>query len=762
MSMRVPHLELLPIFLRELLTKEQITREPEPSLVMDQFEEVQAFVQGGRANAFGATYFLVTSHVTQVLYGCSKVVDLCCGPATVLCQIAAANPSIQFTGVDLSTTMLAEAKKNIQNYGVKNVTLLQADVTKLDVFANQSFDGVISTFSLHHLPTYQHLEACFKEMQRILKPGGAVYLIDFTRLKTLKSIVHLAHMQSHGDPEVFTRDKELSMRAAFTFGELKQLAQEYFAKNIQVFSTFKVPLFTIIRTPPREIPHSLMESFKESRLNLEPEYRQIMEDLRFFFYLDGLRDDVFGPLAPGAWQQAKVRMMEFATLPTLQGFHSSYVMRMAGVLSMSVKLLWFYAGYRVVSLFDRKNQTSHQDYFFEKAGKIVQHDLGALKGPLMKFAQVISYLPQDLPPAIRQHLSTLQSHSAPYKAQFIRTIVERELGQPAYKIFKEWYDTPIAAASISQIHLARLYNDQLVAVKVRYPRILSAIKTDLQILRLFYPVLKNFWGFENIRELVDELETLILSECDFRKAAEYQEEFRLMFAHDPDIIVPRVYTDYSTSEVLTMDYIEGQTYEEFKTSSTQEQKNHAAEIIWRVASISLNQYGIYNADPHPGNYLFVNHKVAFIDFGFTRRFPVKFMDLWKEQSMAGCTGNYQRFEEINRELGYDAPGKTYDHKVMYEAYRNLIYQAWRYDRIFRFTKAFVQDELKALLKMFKTSDGKLRMPVEFVAIVRLFWGHHALFADLQAESNWHQIVYPLLEKRSDPDLFDPIKRRSKI
>ena len=172
-----------------------------------------------------------------------------------------------------------------------------------------------------------------------------------------------------------------------------------------------------------------------------------------------------------------------------------------------------------------------------------------------------------------------------------------------------------------------------------------------------------------------------------------------------------MYTDYSTAAVLTMDYIEGQSYADFKNSSTQEQKNKAGEISWRMATVSINRYGPYNADRHPGNYLFAEGKVAFVDFGFTRCFSTDSMDLWQQQSLAGCAGDYERFAQINCRMGHEFPGKSFDHRRMYDLYRQLVYQAWQCDRTFRFDKPFVHAEQKALINLFQSAKRTLRMPV---------------------------------------------------
>ncbi len=210
-------------------------------------------------------------------------------------------------------------------------------------------------------------------------------------------------------------------------------------------------------------------------------------------------------------------------------------------------------------------------------------------------------------------------------------------------------------------------------------------------------------------------------------------------------VLPRVYEDYSTTEILTMDYLEGLSYKEFKAQATQEEKNQAAEIIWRFAAKSINNHFLYNGDPHPGNYLFMDGRVGFLDFGFTKRFNPEFIRLWKHQSLAACRGDLEAFVSANKALGYEAPGVEFNHRAMYDAYRATIYRAWMTDQEFEFTPDFVGEELHSLLQLLRTQGGSF-MPKEFLVILRLLWGQHAILADLRARSNWHRAVFPLLER----------------
>ena len=290
----MPNPALLATLLRELIVSRTLPREPEPDLVMDEPAQVAAYVEAGRIDGvMAASYLFHAARISQVLPGCQTVLDLCCGPATQLALVAQLNPGIRFTGVDLSGTMLDDARRHTAALGLGNVRFRQGDVTRLDGIADHSVDGVMSTMSLHHMATLAHLDACFAEIKRVLKPGGALYLTDFTRLKSLKSVLFFAYMNARHQPHLFSLDYERSLRAAFLKYDFGQLAERHFAQGVQVYTTFKVPFLVVIKSPDHPLPVAVRRQLAEQRARLLPRYRRDLNDMRHFFRLGGLRNDPF-------------------------------------------------------------------------------------------------------------------------------------------------------------------------------------------------------------------------------------------------------------------------------------------------------------------------------------------------------------------------------------------------------------------------------------------------------------------------------------
>ena len=287
-------LALLPVLLRDRFGARTLPREPEPDLVMDDPQQVAAYDEAGSIDGLMASAYLFHSaRITQVIEGCNEVVDLGCGPAIQLAQIAQLNPGTRFHGIDLSPTMLEKARANVERLGLSNVRFTRGDVTDLSLLADRSVDGVISTMALHHLPTLDHLRACFREIHRVLRERGALYLVDFGRLKQLKTVIFFAYQNAGRQPHLFTLDYERSLRAAFEVDDFRAAAAAELPGRAEVVSTFMVPMLTVVKTADRPLPDPLRQRLRAARGALPKRYRSDLDDMRLFFRLGGLANDPF-------------------------------------------------------------------------------------------------------------------------------------------------------------------------------------------------------------------------------------------------------------------------------------------------------------------------------------------------------------------------------------------------------------------------------------------------------------------------------------
>jgi ubiquinone/menaquinone biosynthesis C-methylase UbiE len=285
---------LVATLLREVFGPRRLSRTPEPDLVMNGEDVVRAHTLVGRVQGpVAAAHLFHAARISMVIRGSKHVFDLACGPANQLCLLAQLNPEIEFTGVDLSDGMLENARAYVRHLGLKNVNFLVGDITRLDFIPDQSADAVISTVALHHLPTTDHLRRTFREINRILDRNGALYLADFGRLKSAKSVRFFAYKDRDTQPEVFCRDYENSLRAAFLIEEFTSLAREELPSYVHVKRTFAIPFFMLVKSEDRPIDEALRRVLKRKRLELEPRYRVDLDDIRRFFRMGGLPNDPF-------------------------------------------------------------------------------------------------------------------------------------------------------------------------------------------------------------------------------------------------------------------------------------------------------------------------------------------------------------------------------------------------------------------------------------------------------------------------------------
>lgn len=242
-------------------------------------------------------------------------------------------------------------------------------------------------------------------------------------------------------------------------------------------------------------------------------------------------------------------------------------------------------------------------------------------GPtFIKLGQIMSTRPDLLPREIIHEMEKLQDAVAPFSISDVKQVIEFELGDKLENIFREFKEEPIAAASIGQVHRAKLLSGKDVVVKVQRPNIEKNIELDLGILKDLADFIDNrtkLGKLYSFSKMAEEFETTITNELDFRLEGENAETFKVNFKDEANVIVPDISWIHTTSRVLTMDEIKGTSLKNFEAL---DQLGLDKEIIARnLANSVLYQIlrdGFFHGDPHPGNIMVLeNNKIAFLDFG---------------------------------------------------------------------------------------------------------------------------------------------------
>jgi predicted unusual protein kinase regulating ubiquinone biosynthesis (AarF/ABC1/UbiB family) len=249
-----------------------------------------------------------------------------------------------------------------------------------------------------------------------------------------------------------------------------------------------------------------------------------------------------------------------------------------------------------------------------------------LQGLFIKVGQLISVMANLLPDAFRKELATLQDSVPPRPFSEVEVRLCEELGGRApQEVFAEFEAQPVASASIGQVHVARLRSGEKVAVKIQYPGIETIVATDLRALRRIFQVvawLLPDWGWNTIHA---EIERMVLAELDYRQEAEAMAEIAKNFAGRRDVIIPRVLPDYSTARVLTTQWMDGVKVGDIDgIVAAGIDRMQAGRLCIEAYCKQIFVDGVYHADPHPGNLLFVPNgagppTLVFLDFGATGR-----------------------------------------------------------------------------------------------------------------------------------------------
>ncbi len=253
-------------------------------------------------------------------------------------------------------------------------------------------------------------------------------------------------------------------------------------------------------------------------------------------------------------------------------------------------------------------------------GERIRRVLQELGPTFVKLGQIASTRPDLIPEEIVRELEKLQDQVPPFSFQEVRDIVQEELGDELDHIFQHFEDNPLAAASIGQVHRAVLRSGEKVAVKVQRPNIAGVIETDLEILQDLAILAEHRleWAARyKIRDMADEFSKSLRAELDYTNEGRNAEKIANQFRSDPTVYVPKVFWEYSTKKVLTMEYVDGVKLNE---PDKLRLKGYNAKLLAeRLAKAIFHQIfnnGFFHGDPHPGNvFVLPGEVIAFIDFG---------------------------------------------------------------------------------------------------------------------------------------------------
>ena len=372
--------------------------------------------------------------------------------------------------------------------------------------------------------------------------------------------------------------------------------------------------------------------------------------------------------------------------------------------------------------------------------------LGSIKGPLMKVAQLSATIPDLLPPEYIEELMHLQSNAPPMGWLFVKRRMAAELSIKWQDSFINFDKEATKAASLGQVHKAILPNKKVVACKLQYPDMESAVSADLSQLKLIFSIYKSYNKAINTDEVYKEITERLKEELDYIREKKLMNVFRNIFSNSNFIHVPEVIDKLSTRRLITMSWLEGDSILKYKNEK-KEIRNTIAKNMFYAWYKPFYGYGIIHGDPHLGNYsIQKNLSINLFDFGCMRIFKGQFIQGVIDLYFALQKNDKDKIIHAYEQWGFEDITKK---KIeVLNKWAAFIYSPLMEDKVQKIQEndsgvygaqvaAGVHNELKKL--------GGIKPPKEFVFMDRAAVGLGSVFMHLKAEVNWYQIFNSLIE-----------------
>jgi predicted unusual protein kinase regulating ubiquinone biosynthesis (AarF/ABC1/UbiB family) len=381
----------------------------------------------------------------------------------------------------------------------------------------------------------------------------------------------------------------------------------------------------------------------------------------------------------------------------------------------------------------------------EAAERMVR-TLGQLRGGAMKIAQLASFIDTDFIPdeyrgIYQEELGKLRSDAPPMAFSDVRGVLEEAWDEPLEELFESFEEEAAAAASIGQVHRAVLPGGRRVAVKVQYPGMAKALAADMSNAKLIMRMAKALAPGLDAKAVAAELRERVLEELDYEIEAANQRTFARAYRGHPFIVVPDVVTRLSTERVLVTEWVDGAGFDAVKRLP-QDEKDRFGEIVFRFCFGSIYHLQHFNADAHPGNYLLMEDgKVAFLDFGMTKRLDTDQIELEIAAIEAGIDDDPERVRDALAEIGYIRRPERIDAEKLIRHVRAV--GGWyMVDREVTIDADTVMTAMEAMTdprSEFYDLVRQQSLPADELMGQRMQTGVLAVLGQLQATRNWMRI-----------------------
>ena len=384
-------------------------------------------------------------------------------------------------------------------------------------------------------------------------------------------------------------------------------------------------------------------------------------------------------------------------------------------------------------------------------GRRLREMLDELGPTFVKFGQLLSTRPDVMPPDIIVELRSLQDDVSPIPFADIRRVIEEEMNLTLEQAFLTFDETPIAAASIGQVHRATLPTGDQVVVKVQRPEAPRQVESDLQLMRSAARVVRErvrALDFIDAEALVDEFARSIRQELDYQHEARNAETLRRNFGDSTEVAVPKVIWRYSSSRVLTLEFLEGTQFADLDlTSRSPEQRRELAYRMTDAWMTLIFRHGFFHGDPHPANILLLDDgRIGLVDFGLAGRLTDEDMTRLTRLFVDAATENVEALPRRLAELGLRYPKER--EEELRDAIEDLFYRYYGSSIASIDPIEVIREGLDLIYSL------NLRLPSRFVTLDKAIATLGAVGVELYPDFNVFEVARPyargLIAERFSP------------